>query len=99
MNKTGINLTKSENDLLQNNENFKILSPMITKFIEHFYNYCNKMNNEIKQANLKNELLYKDLETIINKNNKLLFHFQLGLFFIIVSILLNIYCLCLLTLN
>lgn len=45
----------------------------------------------MEQSNLKNKLLSKDLEIIINKNKQLLFHYQIGLFFIILSILFNIY--------
>jgi hypothetical protein len=102
MNKNSIsrNLSKSENDLLhnnvttKNNDQLHLLMPIFTKFSEYFYNYYNKTNNDIQNMNLKNKLLYKDLDIIINKNNKLLFHFQLGLIFIFISIILNLYILC-----
>lgn len=104
-NSIDLNFSKSETDLLQNNdtsnsnEQLKILIPIITKFNKHFYKYYNKTNNNIQNINLKNKLLYKDLESIINKNNKLLFHFQLSLFFIFISIVLNLYILCFLILK
>ena len=97
-NSNGINFSKSENDLLQNsfsNENIKLF----TKFIDHYYNYYNKTSNDIKNINLTNKLLYKDLENIIDKNNKLLFHFQISLILIFISIILNLYYLCFLILK
>lgn len=85
-------LSDSELDLLSkyNMQNDKS-NPILPKLIEHIiYNY-NKLNKDNIILTQKNNFLYKEIDNILSINKRLLFHFQLGLFCIIVIIILHLY--------
>ncbi len=81
-------LSKSDSDLIKQH--------LLSKTIESLFSKYSKIEKiaTLNELNLKNKFLYKEIEYIITKQNKLLFHFQLGLFFIIISIIINIIVLC-----
>lgn len=85
-------LSESELDLLSkyNLQNDKS-NPILPKLVEHIiYNY-NKLNRDNIMLTQKNHFLYKEINTIIITNNRILFHFQLGLFLIAIIIFLHLY--------
>ena len=80
-------LSESELDLLSKyNMQNEQSNPILPKLVEHIiYNY-NKLNKDNIILTQKNNFLYKEIDNIISINKRLLFHFQLGLFCIIVII-------------
>jgi len=85
-------LSESELDLLSKyNMQNEQSNPILPKLVEHIiYNY-NKLNKDNIILTQKNNFLYKEIDNIISINKRLLFHFQLGLFCIIVIIILHLY--------
>lgn len=91
-------LSDSELDLLSkyniqnNSDNLnKTTNHILPKLVEHIFNNYQKLNQDNKIITQKNDLLYKQIEYIININNRLLFHFQLALLLIIIIIILHLY--------
>lgn len=88
-------LSDSELDLLskyniQNNSD-NTTNHILPKLVEHIISNYNKLNRDNVILTQKNNILYKEIEYIININNRLLFHFQLGLLFILIIIILHLY--------
>jgi hypothetical protein len=85
-------LSESELDLLSKyNLQNDSSNPILPKLVEHIiYNY-NKLNRDNILLTQKNHFLYKEINNIIITNNRILFHFQLGLFLIVIIIFLHLY--------
>lgn len=84
-------LSESELDLLSkyniSNDKSNSILPIL---IEHIFSNYNKLNKDNIILTEKYKFLYKEISNILSINKILLLHFQLGLFLIIISIILNL---------
>ena len=85
-------LSDSELDLLSKyNLHNDTSNSILPKLIEHIISNYNKLNKDNIILTQKNHFLYKEINNILSINKRLLFHFQLGVFCIIVIIILHLY--------
>lgn len=81
-------LSKYKSQIQTDNINSNSILP---KIVEHIIHNYNKLNHDNVLLTQNNKILYKEIKNIIYINNRLLFHFQLSLFCIIVIIILHLY--------